>query len=167
MGVRGDPVMTHVARWPAAMPHYTVGHLERVATAFESLAGTPNLVLAGAAYHGVGLPDCIAQGRAAAAQVQRVLGQAVDRASSTDVAPTPLDRLPVRTGGRVVSVGPEFRQELAGEGIRPGADVTVSSAASLGGPLVVLVGRARVALARSVAGTVDVTVAGPTDEAGA
>ena len=103
MGVRGDPVMTRVARWPAAMPHYTVGHLERVAAAFESLAGTPNLVLAGAAYHGVGLPDCIAQGRAAAAQVQRVLGQAVDRASSTDVAPTPLDRLSAREDGSSAS----------------------------------------------------------------
>jgi protoporphyrinogen oxidase len=73
MGVRGDPVMTRVARWQAAMPHYTVGHLDRVNAIFESLAGVPNLVLAGGAYRGVGLPDCITQGRAAAAQVQRVL----------------------------------------------------------------------------------------------
>ncbi len=146
MGVRGDPVLTRVARWPAAMPHYTVGHLERVAAVFESLAGVPNLVLAGAAYHGVGLPDCIAQGRAAAARVHRVLEGDVGRGSVAAVAPTPLDRFPVGTGGRVVGVGPAFREELAGEGIRP---------------------RARVALARSVAGTVDVSVAGPTDEAGA
>jgi Fe2+ transport system protein FeoA len=83
------------------------------------------------------------------------------------VAPTPLDRFPVGSGGRVVGVGPAFREELAGEGIRPGADLTVSAAPIFGGPLVVLVGRARVALARSVAGTVDVSVAGPTDEAGA
>jgi oxygen-dependent protoporphyrinogen oxidase len=167
MGVRGDPVVTRVARWPAAMPHYSVGHLERVAAAFESLARVPNLVLAGAAYHGVGLPDCIAQGRAAAARVQRVLEGTVGRGSVAAVAPTPLDRFPVGSGGRVVSVGAAFREELAGEGIRPGADLTVSAAPIFGGPLVVLVGRARVALARSVAGTVDVSVAGPTDEAGA
>lgn len=168
MGVRGDPVLTRVARWRAAMPHYTVGHLERVAAVFESLAGAPNLVLAGAAYRGVGLPDCIAQGRAAAARVQAVLDGAhgPDSATGEPVA-TPLDRLPIGTGGRVVSVGAAFREELAGEGIRPGADLTVSAAAPFGGPLVVLVGRARVALARSVAGTVDVSVAGPTDETGA
>lgn len=41
--------------------------------AFAALAGAPNLVLAGAAYRGVGLPDCIAQGRAAAARVGAVL----------------------------------------------------------------------------------------------
>jgi protoporphyrinogen/coproporphyrinogen III oxidase len=69
MGVRSTPVMTRVARWSGQMPHYTVGHLDRVSGAFAALAGTPNLVLAGAAYRGVGLPDCIAQGRAAAARV--------------------------------------------------------------------------------------------------
>lgn len=69
MGARGDPVLTCVARSIDQMAHYTVGHLDRVAAAFESLAGVPNLVLAGASYRGVGLPDCIAQGRAAAARV--------------------------------------------------------------------------------------------------
>ncbi len=73
MGARGDPVLTRVARH-AAMPHYTVGHLDRLAAALESLARVPNLVLAGASYLGVGLPDCIAQGRAAAARVQDVQG---------------------------------------------------------------------------------------------
>ena len=74
MGVRGEPALTRVARWQGAMPHYTVGHLDRVDAIFESLAGMPNLVLAGGAYRGVGLPDCITQGRAAATQVQSVLG---------------------------------------------------------------------------------------------
>jgi len=73
MGARGDPVLTRVARH-AAMPHYTVGHRDRLAAAFESLAGVPNLVLAGASYLGVGLPDCIAQGRDAAARVQDAQG---------------------------------------------------------------------------------------------
>ncbi len=66
LGVRGEPILSRVTRLPGAMPHYTVGHLERVAAAVAGLAGTPDLVLAGAAYRGVGIPDCIAQGRAAA-----------------------------------------------------------------------------------------------------
>ncbi len=74
LGVRGDPILTRVARWPGAMPQYTVGHLDRVAGAFAALAATPELILAGAAYRGVGLPDCIAQGRAAAARVLGIVG---------------------------------------------------------------------------------------------
>ena len=73
MGVRGHPVLTRVARWEAAMPRYTVGHLERVAGASAALAGLPNLAIAGAAFRGVGVPDCVAQGRAAAARVGEVL----------------------------------------------------------------------------------------------
>ena len=162
MGARGAPVLTRVARWQAAMPHYTVGHLDRVAAAVDSLAGVPNLVLAGAAYRGAGLPDCIAQGRAAAARVQDVLGGADDHESVTAQADAmPLDRIPIGTGGRVVSVGAAFREELAGEGIRPGVEVSVSAAAPFGGPVVVIVGRARVALARSVARTVDVSIGEP------
>ena len=74
MGARGDPILTRVARWQGAMPRYAVGHLERVAAAFDALASLPNLVLAGSAYGGVGLPDCVAQGRAAAVRIQEVLG---------------------------------------------------------------------------------------------
>ena len=84
MGVRGTPVMTRVARWSGQMPHYTVGHLDRVREAFAVLAGAPNLVLAGAAYRGVGLPDCIAQGRAAAARVGTVLSGEASGADATD-----------------------------------------------------------------------------------
>ena len=69
LGVRGEPILSRVTRLPGAMPHYTVGHLERVAAAVAGLAGTLDLVLAGAAYRGVGIPDCIAQGRAAARRV--------------------------------------------------------------------------------------------------
>lgn len=69
MGVRGQPRMVRVARWLGAMPHYTVGHLDRIAAAFAALEPYPDLVLAGAAYRGVGMPDCIAQGRAAAVAI--------------------------------------------------------------------------------------------------
>ena len=73
LGPRGEPILARVARWDGAMPRYTLGHLDRVATAEAGLADLPGVVLAGAAYRGVGLPDCVTQARAAAA---RVLGMA-------------------------------------------------------------------------------------------
>jgi oxygen-dependent protoporphyrinogen oxidase len=72
LGLRGDPLLAHVTRWCDCMPQYTVGHLDRVAAALSLLDGTP-FVLAGAAYRGAGLPDCIAQGRSAAARARTVL----------------------------------------------------------------------------------------------
>jgi len=72
LGLRGDPLLVHVTRWRDCMPQYTVGHLDRVAAALSSLDGTP-FVLAGAAYRGAGLPDCIAQGRSAAARARAAL----------------------------------------------------------------------------------------------
>jgi len=68
MRIVGRPVLARVARWAGAMPRYTVGHLERIAAAEAALASAPGIVLAGAAYRGSGVPDCIAQGEAAAAR---------------------------------------------------------------------------------------------------
>ena len=76
MGVRGEPALARVDRWPDAMPRYTVGHLDRVRAAETALAATPGIVLAGASYRGIGLPDCVAGGRAAAG---RVLGWLSER----------------------------------------------------------------------------------------
>ena len=73
LGPRGVPILARVARWDGAMPRYTLGHLDRVAAAETGLVGLPGVVLAGAAYRGVGLPDCVTQARAAAA---KVLGRA-------------------------------------------------------------------------------------------
>jgi oxygen-dependent protoporphyrinogen oxidase len=77
VGVDGAPILALVARSIGQMPKYTVGHLERVAGASEALAGLPNLAIAGAAFRGVGVPDCIAQGRAAATRVGEVLSGGV------------------------------------------------------------------------------------------
>jgi len=49
-----------VHRYPAGMPQYTVGHLGRVARIRSALAACPGLAVTGAAYNGVGIPDCIA-----------------------------------------------------------------------------------------------------------
>lgn len=74
VGVREAPLVQDVARWHEAMPRYTVGHLERVAAAEAALAARPEVILAGAAFHGVGVPDCVARGRAAAERVMTLAG---------------------------------------------------------------------------------------------
>jgi oxygen-dependent protoporphyrinogen oxidase len=66
LGPLPEALETVVRRWPQSLPQYAVGHLERMAE-LESLVGTmPGLHLVGSAFHGVGLPDLIRQGRATA-----------------------------------------------------------------------------------------------------
>jgi oxygen-dependent protoporphyrinogen oxidase len=69
--IRGEPCFLNVARWPGTMPQYHVGHKELVARIEARAARLPGLALAGNAYHGVGVPDCIHGGEQAA---ERVLG---------------------------------------------------------------------------------------------
>jgi protoporphyrinogen/coproporphyrinogen III oxidase len=57
---------TVVRRWPHSMPQYAVGHLDRMRELESLLSTMPGLHLLGSAYHGVGLPDLIRQGRAMA-----------------------------------------------------------------------------------------------------
>jgi oxygen-dependent protoporphyrinogen oxidase len=71
VGVRGEPLLEQVDRWHAAMPQYHVGHLGRVAAIEAAAERLGGLALAGAAYRGVGIPQVIASGRAAAEQVMR------------------------------------------------------------------------------------------------
>lgn len=73
LGIQGEPALTRVHRWPRAMPQYLVGHLERLARIEQALGEHPRLVLAGAAYRGIGLPDCIRQGEEAASAALREL----------------------------------------------------------------------------------------------
>jgi oxygen-dependent protoporphyrinogen oxidase len=71
LGVTAEPVLTRVVRWPKAMPQYHVGHGARVETIERCAAALPGLLLAGAAYRGVGIADCVRSGEAAA---ERALG---------------------------------------------------------------------------------------------
>ncbi|CAN5855888.1 protoporphyrinogen oxidase [soil metagenome] len=76
MGLHGAPTAVRVSRWPSGFPQYAPGHLDRVTTIERRLAATmPRVVLAGAAYRGVGLPACIRQGRQAATELARRLLQ--------------------------------------------------------------------------------------------
>ncbi len=78
MGARGEPVLARLARLTGQMPQYTVGHLDRVARIFAGLAGVPGVLLAGAPYRGVGIPDCVAQGQAVARAAGELMGGARD-----------------------------------------------------------------------------------------
>ena len=69
LGVTSPPVLTRVGRHPAAMPQYLVGHLNRVEAIDRMLAGHPGLALAGGAYRGVGIADCVRSGEQAAERV--------------------------------------------------------------------------------------------------
>jgi len=66
LGISEDPLFVEVAKWERSMAQYEVGHLNRVSE-IEKLAGElPGLALAGNAYRGAGIPDCIRSGEAAA-----------------------------------------------------------------------------------------------------
>ncbi|QDV35948.1 protoporphyrinogen oxidase [Tautonia plasticadhaerens] len=80
LGASGDPLVCRVARHPRAMPQYTLGHLDRVASIRRRAASQPGLILAGNAFSGVGVPDCVRSGREAAEQALRILAEARGRA---------------------------------------------------------------------------------------
>jgi protoporphyrinogen/coproporphyrinogen III oxidase len=73
LGITAEPGLTRVARWTKAMPQYHVGHSGRVETIEHCAAALPGLHLAGGAYRGVGIADCVRSGEAAA---ERVFGAA-------------------------------------------------------------------------------------------
>ncbi len=63
MGISATPVITRVYRWSKANPQYAVGHAERVAEVDRMAEQHTGLYLVGGAFHGVGIPDCIADGK--------------------------------------------------------------------------------------------------------
>ena len=67
--VRAVPRFSRIARWPRSMAQYTVGHPQRLAELEARAANLPGFYLAGNAYQGIGIPDCIRMGRAAAAKI--------------------------------------------------------------------------------------------------
>ncbi len=69
IGHSQDPLESMVARWPGAFPQYRVHHLLRTAGIEAAVARLGGIAVAGAAYRGVGIPACIASGRAAARAV--------------------------------------------------------------------------------------------------
>ena len=73
LSIRSEPLFVRIFRWPRAIPQYTMGHLERVSAIEAALERHPGLALAGASYRGLGIPDCIRQGREAAERLLKAL----------------------------------------------------------------------------------------------
>jgi oxygen-dependent protoporphyrinogen oxidase len=69
LGIERPPLFTHLEKWPRSMAQYHLGHLERVAAIRRRLDQLSGLQLAGNAYGGAGIPDCIRGGEAAAAHL--------------------------------------------------------------------------------------------------
>ena len=84
-GLQGEPRQVRIARWPRAMPQYTVGHADRLAALDVALAAIPGIIATGAAYRGVGLSGCLVQAEACAQVVRGHL----------DAPPPPGRALPV------------------------------------------------------------------------
>jgi oxygen-dependent protoporphyrinogen oxidase len=76
MGITATPVLAKAYRWHKANPQYDLGHGLRIAEIERSLADFPGLYLAGAAYHGAGIPDCIFSGMKAARSIVTQRAQA-------------------------------------------------------------------------------------------
>jgi len=95
LGLTAEPLFTEVTRLPKSMPQYPVGHLEQVARFRQQLAAElPGVLVTGAGFHGVGIPDCIQQGKDAAVQLAEQFKQRGGSAGAgvgagTDVRVTP------------------------------------------------------------------------------
>lgn len=66
LGIEALPLFSELQRWDRSMPQYHVGHLDRVKRINDHVDSLPGLTLAGNAFSGTGLPDCIRSGELAA-----------------------------------------------------------------------------------------------------
>jgi protoporphyrinogen/coproporphyrinogen III oxidase len=73
LGIERAPLFSELTRWEQSMPQYHVGHLEKVQRIHERVALLPHMRLAGNAYSGLGIPDCIRSGETAADQLIEML----------------------------------------------------------------------------------------------
>jgi oxygen-dependent protoporphyrinogen oxidase len=71
--IEGAPLFTRLQRWTRQSPQYEVGHLSRLETIEARMAGIPGVFLAGSGFRAIGIPDCIADGRATAARAAAFL----------------------------------------------------------------------------------------------
>jgi protoporphyrinogen/coproporphyrinogen III oxidase len=68
-GISAEPRFTRIFRWPRSMAQPAVGHAARIAEIEARVAAIPGVHLAGNAYSGIGIPDCIRLGRQAAGRI--------------------------------------------------------------------------------------------------
>lgn len=82
LGISEDPRFIEVAKWERSMPQYEVGHLARVEEIEKLAQELPRLTLAGNAYRGAGIPDCIRSGEDAAELLLKHAKPSTDYADS-------------------------------------------------------------------------------------
>jgi len=63
LGLRAHPLFARVYKWKSAMAQYGVGHLDRLDRIERLRQQLPGLALAGNAYRGIGVPDCVKSGQ--------------------------------------------------------------------------------------------------------
>ena len=80
LGVTAEPQFSRVWRFPKSMPQYHIGHDARMQRIEESIKQFSTLALAGSAYHGVGISDCVRTGEEAAEKIIGHLGLQPERA---------------------------------------------------------------------------------------
>jgi oxygen-dependent protoporphyrinogen oxidase len=71
--LEAQPIFARVYRWREAMAQYEPGHIARVEQIEKRVAEIPGLALAGNAYHGIGVPDCVRSGNEAANKVVQLV----------------------------------------------------------------------------------------------
>ena len=93
MGIAAKPELVQIFRWPRGMPQYRVGHVGLVEKIEAGVARVPGIELAGGAYHGIGIGDCLREGAAAA---ERALEHV--RGLPEDAVPPQLADVPAADG---------------------------------------------------------------------
>jgi oxygen-dependent protoporphyrinogen oxidase len=83
MGITATPILAKAYRWHKANPQYDLGHRARIAEIEQFTARHTGFHLAGAAYHGAGIPDCIQSGMKTALGIVKELAHS--NSTSTDV----------------------------------------------------------------------------------
>lgn len=73
LGIQGTPERTWVQRWADGLPQYKVDHTDWQESVDRELDAHPGLFLSGASYRGIGVPDCIRQGRDTAERIQALM----------------------------------------------------------------------------------------------
>jgi protoporphyrinogen/coproporphyrinogen III oxidase len=69
VGIKAQPCFAHIYKWDHAMAQYGMGHCERITRIRQRISEMPGLALAGNAYGGIGVPDCVRSGSEAAAKI--------------------------------------------------------------------------------------------------
>jgi protoporphyrinogen/coproporphyrinogen III oxidase len=75
LGITGAPLFARLRRWTRQSPQYEVGHHERLAAIEERVSATPGLFVTGSGFRAIGIPDCVADGRATAAKAAGLLSR--------------------------------------------------------------------------------------------